>query len=134
MQKIGCCQEALYGYTNLIDKLKKKDTHTPTDLFYSSQSYYRLSQLHLELKFIDKAQGYMEMYEKIQSNYLSELQKKEQTPEITFRIDYLNNEILKRKAWLSHISCDDDKAIATLTEVYSNERKYVLWTTQINFI
>ncbi|CAI2384850.1 unnamed protein product [Moneuplotes crassus] len=123
MQKIGCGQEALYGYMNLIDKLKKKKHLTPTELFFCSQSYYRISQLHLELKFIDKAKSYMEMYEKFQEEYLFELGRCDKTSEITLKIDYLKNQILKRKAWLLHISCDDDKALSTLTEVYSSERK-----------
>ena len=62
---------------SFIKRLKKKDEHSLIEMYYGSQAYYRVSQLHLDLKFIDKAKIYMEMYEKVQNDYLSELDNNE---------------------------------------------------------
>lgn len=104
MQKIGCGQEALYGFMSLIDKLKVREIHSTSELFFGSQAYYRISQLHSELKFTDKAQNYMETYEKLQEEYLIEMEKRDKSREFYMKKDYLTNQLLKRKAWLLHIA------------------------------
>lgn len=123
MHKIGCKQEALDGYISLVNKLKKKDEHTLSEIFYCSQAYYRISQLHLELKFLDKAGVYMELYEKLQNDYLSELNNLDDGFEANIRSHFLHNQFLKRKAWMHCISWETDKALKILTDVYKNEKQ-----------
>jgi len=89
---------------SLINKLEKKDEHTLAEMFYGSQAYYRVSQLHLQLKFIEKAHLYMEIYENLQNDYLNELENVDFSVEINIKQDYLKNQILKRKAWFLHNS------------------------------
>lgn len=106
----------------MTDRLRKKEDHTEAELFHASQAYYRISQLHAELKFIDKAQDYMKQYEKLQEEYLKEISKVKNTENI-IQGEFLKHQLLKRKAWLSHNACDDDQALSTLSDVYSSERK-----------
>jgi hypothetical protein len=92
-------------------------------MHYCSQAYYRISQLHLELKFLDKAEFYLELYEKLQNEHLSALKNLDDSFEADIRSKFLHNQFLKRKAWAQYISCDSEKALQILTDVYKNERE-----------
>lgn len=123
MHKIGCHKEALDGYLNLIEKLKKKDKHSLTEMYYCSQAYYRVGQLHLNLKFLEKASFYMTLYEKLQANYLEELSKVDSSFEATVKREFLENQFLKRKAWVHHCSWENETALDILINVYKTEKR-----------
>lgn len=123
MHKIGCLKEAMVGYLDLIEKLKQKDKHSLTEMYYYSQAYYRVGQMHLNLKFLEKASFYMNLYEKLQENYLEELSKADSSFEATIKREYLEIQFLKRKAWLHHCSWENEKALDILINVYKTEKR-----------
>lgn len=107
---------------NFIEKLKEKEEHTLTEMHYCSQAYYRVSQLHLQVKFIEKAEIYMSLYEKLQADYLAELASIDDSPETTIRREFLENQLVKRKAWMYFISMENEKALNLLHEVFETEK------------
>ena len=63
LESILCESDALDGYLKMIDKLKTKDYLSNWETFICSQTYYRIWNLHLKLKFMIKAEIYFGYYE-----------------------------------------------------------------------
>jgi len=86
-------QEAFSGYQTIIDKFKQKEEHTLSEMYFCSQAYYRISQLLLQLKFLQKAESYMNAYEILQDNYLRELKNADQSVEAKVKQEFLANQL-----------------------------------------